>query len=276
MLFQNVLVGADPELFVRNPNSGQFVSGHDMIQGTKEQPFAVNKGAVQVDGVALEFNIDPSATEDAFCTNIRDVRAQLAAMVPGYVLVPEPVADFDPTYFKRGIPARAKVLGCDPDFNAWTLQPNETPNGRRNFRTGAGHIHIGWTNGADPHSPEHYLLCAEVSKQLDYYLGVSSLLWDPDNRRRELYGKAGAFRPKTYGVEYRVLSNRWLASELLTRWVYRATRKALTDLDAGIRQEDFYGPMAQEIIDNSQTDWPSWDVIKIAGLVQPPALRKAA
>jgi hypothetical protein len=38
-------------------------------------------------------------------------------------------------------------------------------------------------------------------------------LWDSDKKRRELYGALGAYRPKSYGVEYRVLSNAWLESK---------------------------------------------------------------
>jgi hypothetical protein len=48
-----------------------------------------------------------------------------------------------------------------------------------------------------------------------------------------MYGAAGAFRPKPYGVEYRVLSNAWLQSEELMAWVYRTTTKAITDLFEG-------------------------------------------
>ncbi len=273
--FSNVLVGADPELFLKNPNSGLFVSGHGMIKGTKERPHKVERGAVQVDGTALEFNIDPAATEDQFVDSIRVVRGALSSMVTGYSLVAEPVADYSPEYFSS-IPISAKILGCEPDYNAWELGPNPKPEGDRPFRTGAGHIHIGWCTNADPWTSEHYELCAEVSRQLDYYLGINSLLWDSDCRRRDLYGKAGAFRPKPYGVEYRTLSNRWLASELLTRWVYVATRKAMDDLAVGVRQEDYYGPLARSIIDENQLDWPTWNVIKIDGLPSPPRLKAEA
>ena len=58
---------------------------------------------------------------------------------------------------------------------------------------------------------------------LDVYLGLDSLTYDKDVERRELYGKAGAFRPKEYGVEYRVLSNAWLISPLLMGRVYDIT-----------------------------------------------------
>jgi len=57
-----ILVGCDPELFVKK--DGVLVSAHGLVQGSKEHPFRVSKGAVQVDGMALEFNIDPAEDEN--------------------------------------------------------------------------------------------------------------------------------------------------------------------------------------------------------------------
>lgn len=65
-----------------------------------------------------------------------------------------------------------------------------------------------------------------VTQQLDFYLGLPSLLFDNDNKRRQMYGQPGSYRPKPYGVEYRVLSNKWLESDTLKRWVFRNTHAA--------------------------------------------------
>lgn len=256
-LFENILIGADPELFLRNPNSGAFISAHNYVKGTKEEPFLVDKGAVQLDGTAAEFNIDPASNANEFVVNISTVMGQLSEMTKGsgYVLSASPVADFDPAYFDTEIPMSSKVLGCNPDYNAWELCPNATPEGDRPFRTGSGHVHIGWGSGFDCFDPDHFQKCAEVCRQLDHHLGLYSLLWDGDNRRRELYGKAGAFRPKPYGVEYRVLSNAWLKNELLQRWVYAATVAAMRDLDEGVRYEDYHGDFARRAIDENNVTW---------------------
>ena len=45
---------------------------------------------------------------------------------------------------------------------------------------------------------------------MDYTLGLDSLLLDSDTRRRSMYGRAGSFRFKEYGIEYRTLSNFWI------------------------------------------------------------------
>lgn len=252
----NILVGADPELFMKNPDDGSFVSAHDRVPGTKWEPFAVPSGAIQVDGTALEFNIDPAASVDEFVANIKNVRATLESYVPGFNVVAEPVATYADDYFKWDVPSSAKELGCTPDYNGWTydVNPRPDPDGKP-YRTGSGHIHIGWTDGMDVYNKDHFQRCGNVARQFDYYLGVPSLLWDPDPVRRSLYGKAGAFRPKPYGMEYRVLSNRWLASDDLMRWVYNS---AILGMSAALDDNwahETYGELAQHIIDNNVTDW---------------------
>lgn len=226
----DILVGADPEVFMKR--DGKFHSAHGVIQGDKKNPQKVNKGAVQVDGLALEFNIDPAKNEQEFVENIKAVMATLKEMVPGYELEAVPVAEFGMDYLKAQ-PAEALELGCDPDFNAWNGgQANPRPNGEVDFRTGAGHVHIGWGSDFDIANPDHLDACMMVTKQLDYYLGLGSLIYEPANKRREMYGAFGAFRPKPYGVEYRVLSNAWLKDEKLMSWVYRMTKRAIDDLMA--------------------------------------------
>lgn len=245
----NILIGADPEKFVSN--GVEFISAHGLIEGTKKEPFIVENGAVQVDGMALEFNIDPADNEEEFVNNLQSVMSQLDAMVPNYMTHSTPVAEFSGEVIK-GSPKEALELGCEPDFNAWEGgAANPTPDGDTNFRTGAGHIHIGWTNGAKSNDPAHVAACINIAKQLDLYLGVPSVLYDGDARRRELYGKAGAFRVKPYGVEYRVLSNVWLRDESLMRWVYSNTVKALSTLMGG---GDKAKSDVVDIINNSDTN----------------------
>lgn len=255
------LIGADPEVFVKQ--QGVYRSAHNLVPGTKLNPHPVRNGAVQVDGMALEFNIDPSDSEDAWVFNLTSVIAQLREMVPDYEVVADPVATFDPEYLLSQ-PREALELGCDPDFNAWTGDVNTKPEAVRPIRTGAGHVHIGWTEGEN--SPEHFALCQRIIKQLDFYLGLPSMFYDNDVERRELYGKAGAFRPKSYGCEYRVLSNRWLASESLMRWVFSNTVKCLASIPEG-DLSDKYGDI-QDIINSSDKE-AAMQIIKAEGIPLP-------
>lgn len=242
-----ILVGCDPEVFVKKNNV--FQSAYGLIKGDKKNPQKVNRGAVQVDGMALEFNIDPAHSEDEFCINVQDVFKTMCMMVPDYEVVATPVAHFDPLYMKNQ-PKEALELGCDPDYNAWTGVPNIKPNGDRPMRTASGHIHVGWTSDQDINEDNHRYRCNLVSQQLDFYLGLSSLSYDNDKERREMYGKAGCCRYKPYGVEYRTLSNAWLNSEKLMRMVYRNTVEGVKQVIDGNILAEKYGDI-QAIINNS-------------------------
>src|SRR3546814_6507370 len=78
--------GCDPEVFILD-EYGAPVSPEDFLPGTKEEPYKVNKGAVQVDGMAGEFNIDPAHTFDEFDDNIVSVMKEMTGMLPkGYKL----------------------------------------------------------------------------------------------------------------------------------------------------------------------------------------------
>lgn len=242
----NILVGCDPEVFVRQ--KGVFKSAFGLIRGDKKNPLPVRNGAVQVDGMALEFNINPAASEDEFCINVQDVLHQMTLMVPEYEVVAVPVAKFDPEYMKEQ-PKEALELGCDPDYNAWTGLANVKPDADRPMRTASGHIHIGWTSSEDINDAVHRSNAFAVGRQMDFFLGLTSLLWDDDQERRSMYGKAGCTRIKPYGVEYRTMSNAWLRSENLIRHVYRNTIEGVNRLLSGDALADKY-PNVQAIIND--------------------------
>lgn len=205
------LIGADPEVFVVDDH-GVFVNGHGLIPGSKDQPFLVHKGAVQVDGMALEFNIDPAATRQEFLDNMAAVQIELNNMIgpKGLRIVNRSVMHIEPNYFRRQ-PRASKRMGCDPDFDAWNQCVNDPPPSRRPMRTAAGHVHIGWGSDFDVFDPAHMEECARRVRHLDCTVGLWTLEADPDSHeRRVMYGRAGAFRPKPYGLEYRVPSNFWI------------------------------------------------------------------
>ena len=245
---ENILVGCDPEVFVAK--EGKFLSAYGLIPGTKKLPHKVDKGAVQVDGMALEFNINPASNEEEFLVNIQSVFAALKAMVDGYEIRAVPVADFPLDYISSQ-PEEAKELGCDPDFNGWTGCANEKPDANLPMRTASGHVHIGWDsscslNGGRRHMRE----AAKVARQMDFFLGLPSLFFDDDVRRRSMYGQAGCMRMKPYGMEYRTLSNSWLRSERLIRWVFKQVHAGMEALESGTDLSEIYGDI-QGIINTS-------------------------
>lgn len=224
---ENFKFGCDPELFVFDAEGVPVPAM--MIPGTKDNPYKVDHGAVQRDGFAAEFNIDPASTFKEFNRNIEAVMKQLTAMLPpGYTMQAIPSVVFAPEVFDAASDD-AKELGCMPDFNAWTGNMNPPPVLPDNpfLRTASGHLHIGWTEDAELDDEQHIMNCRDLVKQFDWYLGGWSLRLDSDPVRRTLYGKAGACRFKDYGVEYRVLSNFWVTSRERRLSVWNRMQQAI-------------------------------------------------
>ena len=261
-----VLVGADPEVFVKDAK-GRFRSAHGLVPGTKEAPHPVKDGAIQVDGLALEFNIKPARSSRAFVNNISSVLSQLADAVPKYEIVIEPTAIYHGNHM-RAQPEEALELGCEPDFNAYTEAENPRPDNNTNMRTAAGHVHIGFTNNANVKDTVHFQKCITLVKHLDAFLGHPSLIWDNDQKRRSMYGKAGCFRPKPYGVEYRTLSNMWLKDKRLMAYVFNQVQRTVAFLQEGHRVND-----TQPWAINSGDRWSSRRFLEREEYIQqPPAL----
>lgn len=256
---EGFMFGCDPECFILNTKTGQHVSAEGLIPGTKVEPYLVKHGAVQVDGMAAEFNTDPTNNFKDWNRNIQAVINQLQKMLPkDHVLDFIPSVNFKPEVFDNA-PDKAKELGCSPDFNAWTGEVNPPPamHGNPLLRTAAGHIHIGWCTDGDLTDMQHIMNCRDLVKQLDWYLGGWSVREDTDPTRRQLYGRAGACRYKTYGVEYRVLSNFWCTSRDKRLAVWNRLQLAISSMAKKFLPEDvpsLFNALLQDGINNSLLD----------------------
>jgi hypothetical protein len=217
----NFLIGADPEVFLTRRNTREFASIIGKIGANKWNPKQIeglpDGFTLQEDNVALEFGVPPASSADEFVFNVRKVMQEGLRALPG-----EKFSRLSCVRFPKEELAHpsAHVFGCEPDYNAWTLQENprpETPTPET--RSAGGHVHIGYNSSLTKH---------DVIRACDLVLGVPSVLMDKAGaERRSIYGKAGAFRPKPYGAEYRTLSNFWIFKPQLIRWVYRGVGKAL-------------------------------------------------
>ena len=247
-----ILIGADPELFIKHKTTGEYRGAHEFIPGSKNYPAPVKRGAVQVDGFAAEFNIDPARTVREFVRNTKTVLKQLKEMVPeDFDLDVSPVAMFEEDYFDS-TPEMVKELGCDPDFDAYSVQINPPPKEpRKGMRTGAGHIHLGFTEMEDIYDNIYLKKCASLIKIMDVMVGVPSVLYDDSEERRSMYGKAGTFRPKPYGAEYRTLSNVWVSNEELMEKVFKQSKAAVEMFLSGNSFSSEITMEARMIIDNS-------------------------
>lgn len=221
------VAGADPELMLTN-TEGNLISAIGIVPGTKKRPRKVQNGAIQHDNVMAEFNVDPAANFDEFEHNLRNVLRALSKVVRPNRLVVRASADFPETELQH---AKARVFGCDPDFDSWSLGMNQIDPAASlsGFRSAGGHLHIGKKAGLEAMLDDPYGKI-EVVKMLDIFVGIPSIFVDPDPTaaaRRSLYGKAGAHRPKPYGVEYRALGNFWVRSPMLAKLVYTLADKAV-------------------------------------------------
>lgn len=253
----SVTIGADPEIFVGK--RGEIISAHTLPFGSKAVPKPTPHGTVQVDGLALEVNVTPSITKIGFYMNcsrvIQDLEEMLKRADPEMYLTVKPTAFFTKKYLDS-LPESAKELGCNPDWNAYELRENERPKADDVlFRTAGGHVHVGWGKDFNCTSLEHIADCAVVAKQLDYTLGLPSLDFDKDKTRRDLYGKAGAFRPKPYGMEYRVLSPMWLLNIQHTGLIWNGVQRALKLLNEDRVLDDEFNGLARSCIDSSEYNW---------------------
>lgn len=250
-----ITIGADPEFFVRR--NGHWMSGHGFKCGTKKEPMQTKHGSIQVDGVALECNVKPAAEKHEFVANVSGVISDLREFVKAKdklcEIIPQPAVFFGVVKLAQ-LPEEVRRLGCDPDYNAYTMSLNIPPKSDK-LRTGAGHIHVGWTENANPRTVAHMHKCAAIVKQLDFYLGMPSLQWEKDPLRRRLYGQAGAFRPKPYGLEYRVLGNSWCASPKYAGFIFDRTVKAIRDLDGGLNMFREYKNLAKDAINMNSQQW---------------------
>lgn len=222
----NVSVGADPELFLME--NGEIISAEGLIGGTKESPKKISEEghAVQEDNVMIEFNIPSCTKVNDFVKEINFVLDYLKTfcILHKFELDFSASAELNPEFLRT---KQARRFGCDPDFNIYTKRENEAPNARGNLRTCGGHIHVGY-------SAPSYEVSEKIIAAMDITLGLPSLDLDMDDRRREMYGKAGSFRFKDYGVEYRTLSNFWLKSDELKEWAFNQTLKAVQLVNTGV------------------------------------------
>lgn len=233
--FNELKVGADPEVFLLSKKDKIPISAEGLIGGTKQEPlkiFDIEGFAVQEDNVAAEFNIPPASNARDFSNSINKALKYLANVADNADLQ---LAFYSSLHFSAAQLAtpHAQQLGCDPDFNAWTSAQNPRPVCPPSLRTAAGHVHLGWR---EPMDNERTL----VLKALDLFLGVPSIMATKKNERRSLYGKAGACRMKPYGVEYRTLDNFWIADHENRKFVFDQcynTTKAIQSLGYAQVQE---------------------------------------
>lgn len=207
------LLGGDPEAFIKDRKTGEIVTSCGRIGGTKGSGVLLPltggyKVRVLEDNVAVEWNFTPYTDQyngmDTIRTLIEYGNQWLRER--GFEMVP--IAEHAFTTEELAIP-KAQVFGCDPDFVAYDTADqlrSVDPLVVGNNRFCGGHLHFGFENTEKIPLPAIAIL-------IDMFIGLPSLPLDHQKARRKWYGLAGLYRPKSYGIEYRTMSNWWIRPE---------------------------------------------------------------
>lgn len=223
-----VSIGADPEFFLFDIDLKAYVSAHDLVPGDKQKPFPVKGGAVQVDGTAVEFNIEPANSSIEFENNVNTVLGVLRGMIPEkYEFRYVPSIQYREDIWNK-IPPKQLELGCDPDFNAAIElnkpQPRPRADNVNRYRMAGGHIHLGYGENIDINDQSSFWDCRQLTLAFHSIYKNMRSLWDTDQKRQRMYGANAAFRPKKYGVEFRSPSNAWLNYPRLYGWFFDVSK----------------------------------------------------
>jgi hypothetical protein len=180
---------------------------------------------------------------------------------------------FEPEFLKS---PQAKMFGCDPDYNVYSLQQNVVDTKllhSNNIRTAGGHIHIGLS------APDfHAMAKTSLVKNCDFFIGLPLTLLERQSQRKAFYGKAGSFREKAYGIEYRTPSNIWLSSDDLKSWIFNQIMVFTKDIIYNLQNNDMSTAERnildigennfQEIINNGYND-EAWDICENYSIRKP-------
>lgn len=243
-------IGCDPEFF--------FVKDNKVVPSGEVDGINTYDDTVVEDGFQGELNPDADTCRESLASDIgrslmsarkiaKDMGADISFKV-GHIISDD--------VWKR-TPSEQKKYGCNPTTNVHENKFSRVTGIREKFRAAGGHLHFTLRDGTD---------VKKLVAVMDIVVANTCVLIDrdPDNaRRRKNYGRAGEYRIKRYGMEYRVPSNFWLkhyalfsmvsqlgrnsidilrsdlADELISRFSMLKVRKAINDNDFDLAKENF-------------------------------------
>jgi hypothetical protein len=137
------------------------------------------------------------------------------------------------------------ALGCMPSLNVYGDAP-QLPNDARGFnmRFAGGHVHFNM-----PREKGRVEECVKACDIIAAIPAVAMFASVDSPIRRQYYGRAGEYRTPAHGLEYRVLSNAWLATPALAHLVLNLVRSGLKVGWNGLTKDlDIEPERVQEII----------------------------
>lgn len=228
-------LGADPEFFWPAPAA-------EFTRGTRTAPEYVKGGYALLDDQGVgEVHFRPVTSAQDFtavCTATRALAQSRGPVLPHQCMVfpamPPITLTMERNAHCAGAPAPEGAL-LDLD------------NGRHSVRFAGGHLHFGFSARDGLVTPVRAALLA------DLLIGIPMVPHDPQPARRKYFGRAGHFRKTQYGIEYRVLSNRWWLEPSLCTYVANLAENYL----------------------NILADMPADEMHQLMASISWPAVRKA-
>jgi len=140
-IVKNVLIGADPEMFIYSLDTDTPFPVCGLVGGTKKHPIPIteNGHALQEDNVMIEYCIPPCKTSEEFVENITFVKNYINDTVLKPIgmiakCIASTMFEYDQLQSNQ-----AQEFGCSESFNAWTGDVNEVGRDNPLLRT-AGKI----------------------------------------------------------------------------------------------------------------------------------------
>jgi hypothetical protein len=192
-IYDGCRFGSDPEFFLVNKKTGLLAPLFE----------------AERDGLAWEPKIIPSSCRDIFGHSVVDTIRQ--------VYLSDNLEFTGNTVEKiaKGVyPKKFLRIGCRTSNNLYIGEENPAESESLRWRASGGHIHIGHPPAFLNH-PSGILTINLRNNELVYTMvnlfdrigGLLStaMCHNPEQERlrKKFYGKAGSYRPKTYGIEYR-------------------------------------------------------------------------
>ena len=223
-------IGSDFEMPISLGGVIRSVEG--LIGGTKDRPLWVDEslGNLQEDNVMAEGAIVACYSKDEFMDKMSGLTTYLHNYMSerGYKIV----ASCSEEYTREEVSTlQGRTMGCDRDWDAYIMRENDRPNGRTTRRSAGGHVHVGVE--IDERDVFNVVQAMDAFVAVPLMLILNGEQKNKEVERRVLYGRAGSFRFKPYGFEYRTLSNLWTFDPRLIEFVYDATAQAVLFATSG-------------------------------------------
>lgn len=219
-------IGTDPEIFVTD-DKDRLIPAFEFLPNNKNaRKTAKYLQNIYKDGFAVEFNVMPNTCQAYMMDSVQD--GLLAALNNARAYNPKAKLSIQNVFevpFEELQKAKDEDVefGCAPSKNAYGLKGNLLSGREVPYRSAGGHIHF----GVGKRTEEEYI---RMVKAMDAILAVCcvSFYANFDNPiRRNFYGLVGEYRTPKHGLEYRVLSNAWLAHPSTGHLTLDLARKSL-------------------------------------------------